>query len=71
MSAGVDETNVCDVLQFAETFRANKLRRYCIDYMAAPTFPSHLIDAAQLKPELLEQVLLLPSEPVIRHVHDQ
>ncbi|ELR21140.1 BTB/POZ domain containing protein [Acanthamoeba castellanii str. Neff] len=55
---GVDETNVCDVLQFAETFRANKLRSYCIDYMAAPTFPSHLIDAAQLKPELLEQIQL-------------
>ncbi|ELR21147.1 uncharacterized protein ACA1_283540, partial [Acanthamoeba castellanii str. Neff] len=55
---GVDETNVCDVLQFAETFRANKLRRYCIDHMAAPTFPSHLIDAAQLKPELLEQIQL-------------
>jgi hypothetical protein len=60
MSAGVDETNVCDMLQFAEMFRANKLRRYCVDYMAAPTFPSHLIAAAQLKPELLEQVLILP-----------
>jgi len=53
--AGVDETNIFDVLQFADTFHANKLKQHCIDYMASPSFPSHLLSSMQFKPEGIEQ----------------
>jgi len=53
---GVDETNIFDVLQFADTFHANKLKQHCIDYMASPSFPSHLLSSMQFKPEGIEQI---------------